>query len=78
MQKLKDINEQVKNIWSTKDIASKLKLSIELVDSLSFQKNTPKLKVELSRCKFGYQIDSIVSNILLSGDGLKVIKTLKK
>ena len=70
----KKFDKELNDIWSTKDIEQKRTKALSLCNKFVFKKNKDKIIQSVKDATKAQEIDKIVTNACLSGEGHKVIK----
>lgn len=70
---MNDLEAWVKQIWMLPNIADKKLVALDLVQNMEFKKKAPQFEAKILAAKSGAVIDKLCTDILLSGEGLKVL-----
>lgn len=68
---MNDLEAWVKQIWMLPNIEDKKLVALDLVDNMEFKRKADAFRVKINAANSGTIIDKLVTDILLSGEGLK-------
>lgn len=70
---MKNLDTLVKTVWAQPTLPAKKEAALYLVSVMEHQKQATKLTLAVNKAKTPAQVDYLVSNISLSGEGMGVL-----
>ena len=69
---MNDLEAWVKQVWSLPELEDKKLIALDMLNHMAFKKKIEDFKHKIYNARDGKIIDKLCTDILLSGEGLKV------